>query len=162
MNPPRTAGVLREKCGMGEFKVNIYIETTVRGPRREAAAGMWLAEYIKKDHIPETRSGILCREDATQNALTLELMNAAFLILTKPCLVRVNTECAHVLNVMRNGFLPIWEKNGWINAKGAPVKNREAWSRAYSLMSAHAVTVEDGWHGYREVMRREIRKAMKT
>ena len=142
------------------FQVNIYIETSVRGPRRGAAAGMWLAEYGKRDGTTETRSGVLYREDTTQNALTLELLNSALLILTKPCSVRVNTECTHVLNVMRNGLLPTWEKNGWINAKGEPVKNREAWERAVSLMSAHAVTVGNGWHGYLETMRRDIRKVM--
>ena len=142
------------------FQVNVYIETSVRGPRRGAAAGMWLAEYGKRDGTTETRSGVLYREDTTQNALTLELLNSALLILTKPCSVRVNTECAHVLNVMRNGLLPTWEKNGWINAKGEPVKNREAWERAVSLMSAHAVTVGNGWHGYLETMRRDIRKVM--
>ncbi len=147
---------------MEMFAVNIYIVTTVRGPRRGAAAGMWLVEYVKRNKTPETRSGTLYREDTTQNALTLELLNAALHILTKPCSVRVNTECAHVLNVLRNGTHSTWEKNGWISARGEPVKNREAWKQARLLMSAHAITVENEWHGYLDVMRRDIGKIMEN
>lgn len=146
---------------MDNFRVNVYIETTVRGPRRGAAAGMWLVEYIlPRSGRAEKREGILYREDTTWNAITLELINEAFSILTKPCLIRVNTECPHVLSVMRNGTLPVWEKNGWINAKGEPVKNKEAWQRACFWMRPHAVTVDDGWHGHKEEMRSKIKEEM--
>lgn len=147
---------------MGKFQVSVYIETTVRGPRRGAAAGMWKAVYRKKDGGTEYRKGILYREETTQNALTLALLNGALGALGKPCLIRVNTECPHVLNVMRNGLLPVWEKNGWINAKGQPVKNREEWKETCRLMRErdHAVTMEDEWHGFREEMRKTVREEM--
>ena len=91
---------------MDTFHVNIYIETSIKGPAVKEAAGEWLVEYVTGTGIPVTRSGIIWRKKTTENALTLELLRNAFSILTKTCCVRVNTQCEHVLNVVNNHWLP--------------------------------------------------------
>ena len=146
---------------MAIFNVSIYIETSIKGPLVKKAAGVWLVEYITSKDIPETRSGFLWREEATENALTLELLAAAFSILTKTCSVRVNTQCEHVLNAVRNGWLHQWKDNGWVNAKGKPVKNAELWQPLSVLMGKHLVEFDSGSHPYRLVMQDKIRKSMR-
>lgn len=145
---------------MDNFEINIYIETSSHGPAIRKAAGMWMIEYIKKNGDPETRQGVILKESTTENALALELMSDALSKLTKPCLVRVNTQCEHILNVMKNYWLPQWKKNDWKNAKGKPVKNEELWKQCSELMDKHTVTFENTSHSYRSVMQDEIRKGL--
>lgn len=142
------------------FQVTVYIETSFRGPAIRRAAGMWLIEYIKSDGAPETRQGILKRESTTENALVLELLADAFSKLTKSCYARVNTECEHVLHVMQNHWLPQWEKNGWLNAKGKPVKNDLLWQQCKERMQKHTVTFGNTGNSYGSVMQGEIRKEL--
>ena len=110
--------------------------------------------------MPVTRQGLMLKEKTTENELSLELLREAFGRLVKECSVRVNTECGHVLNVMQNHWLPLWEKNGWKNAKGRPVKNAELWQQCRELMDRHVVSFGAGEHSYRKVMQADIKREM--
>lgn len=146
---------------MDRFQVAIYIETSFHGPAVRDAAGEWLIEYIKTDGSPETRQGVICREKTTENALVLELMTEAFGKLTKPCSVRVNTGCEHILNVMNNHWLPQWEKAGWVSAKGKLIRNMYLWQQCAEAMREHVVSFENGWHSYRNKMQWELEKEVR-
>lgn len=148
--------------------VTIYIETTIRGPAKRNGTGMWLVEYIRKDETPVTRpteehqqDSILYLEHTTESALTLELLLEAFSILTKPCSVRVNTRCEHVLNTTQNYWLEQWVKNDFYKANGAPVRNAELWEQVYEYMQIHEVMFEDGESEYRKCMQSLIAKEEK-
>ena len=148
---------------MEEF--NIYIESSLRGPAIRAAAGMWLIEHTKADGNIETKDGILYREKIKETELVLQCMINAFFILNRTGIksgsVRVFTECTHVLNTINNHWLPMWEKNGWTNAKGKPAANKELWQQLSALMRNYAVSVTDEGHSYRErYMREAIRKEL--
>lgn len=142
------------------FQVTIFIETSLHGPAIRKAAGEWLIEYIKSNGDPETRQEVIAKEKTTENALALELLRDALKRLTKPCSVRVNTECEHILNTMGNHWLPQWEKNGWNNAKGKLVKNAELWQQCQELMMKHSISFSNEENSYRNVMQTEIRKEL--
>jgi len=142
-------------------QVTIYIETSLHGPAVRTGVGEWYVEYIRKNGAPETRNGILVRENTTENALALELLKDALSILKKTCSVRVNTGCEHILNVMNHHWLSGWEKAGWVNAKGKPVKNRYLWQQCAELMGNHAVSFEKGEHSYRKEMQWELEKKLR-
>jgi len=143
---------------MDRFEVNIYIETSIHGPARRPAVGEYYMEYIKKDGSPETRNAVIREEMTTENALALELLQAALERLTRPCSVRVNTGCGHILNVMNRHLLSQWEKAGWVTAKGRLIKNMALWQHCQELMRGHTVTFESGPHSYRMRMLWEIEK----
>lgn len=145
---------------MDIYHVNVYIETSLRGPAVRKGAGEWIVEFLLQDGNPVTRSGIIWKERTTENAIVLELIRDAISILTKCCSVRVNTECEHVLNVMRNHWLPQWMKNDWNNARGKPVKNAELWQQCSELFAKHCLEFDSGPHSYRMVMQEDIRKEM--
>lgn len=146
---------------MDKFQVTIFIETSLHSPAIREAAGAWLIEYIKTNGDPETRQGIISKDKTTENALALELLKEALERLTRPCQIRVNTECDHILNVMGNHWLPQWEKNDWKNSKGKPVKNAELWQQCKELMAVHSVSFSNGESSYRNVMQADIKKEMK-
>lgn len=142
------------------FEIRIYIETSVHGPKIGAAAGMWLIEYIKSNGEPETRQGTIYRETITETALTLELLNQALSRLKKNCLILINTECEHILNTMRNHWLPQWQQNGWTKARGKPVKNAVLWQQCADSMANHSVSFTKEWHPYKSLMQTEIRREL--
>ncbi len=145
---------------MRKFHVNIFIETSGKGFSSDKRAGEWLVEFVTDKGIPVIRNGVLCRENITGNAFVLELLKEALSILTKPCSIRVNTRCGHVIGVLRNGWQERWEKNGWVNAKGKPVKNMELWQQVYALLRKHTVEIDSGKHPYRMMMQNDVRKEM--
>lgn len=139
------------------MNVNIYIETSFKGPASRRAAGAWIVECITSDGIPNTRGGLIYADRITENDLALGLIEKAFSILTKTCCVVVFTECGHVLRTMQNHWLTQWRKNGWINAKDKLIRNAEAWNRCANLFDNHMTEWTDGWHTYRLEMQRRIR-----
>lgn len=142
------------------MNVNIYIETSYKGPAVRRAAGAWLVEYISSTGKPVTRGGILYADKTTENELVLRLIEKAFSRLTKTCCVEVFTECGHVLRTMQNHWLAQWRKSGWVNAKGKPVRNAGEWNRCANLFDNHMTEWTDRWHEYRQVMQGRIAKEL--
>lgn len=149
-----------QTVGDGTVTVNIYIETGNKGPVRRRMAGAWLVEYISKTGKPVTRGGILYADITTENELALRLLIRAFSILTKPCCIRVFTECAHILHTMQNHWIWQWQKNGWINAKRKSVGNVDLWQQCSALLEQHITEWTDGEHSYRQCMLGRIQKEM--
>lgn len=145
---------------MKSFHVEIYIETSLKGPAIKAAAGEWLVEFVMENGDPVTRSGIVWKEKSTENALVLELLRDALAILTKSCSVRVNTRCGNVLNSINSHWVDKWKKDGWANAKRKPVGNAGLWQQVYALMEKHSVEVVLTPHSYQLVMQNDIREEM--
>ena len=147
--------------------VTVYVESGIRGPARRSGAGTWLVEYIRKDGTPETRpvdpaDAVTWLPDTTQAAMELNMLIDALSILTKPCSVRINTECEHILNVFENGWLEKWKESDWKTAKGKPVANAELWQQLSEYIDVHEdVLVEKGENSYRNIMHIEILKEEK-
>lgn len=143
---------------MEKPKVNIYVETTYKGPAKRDGTAMWIVEYEKKSGELVTREGKIHLENGTENQITLKAIAQAAGILVKPCSVRVFTRCEHVLNAIKNGWPKRWEKDGWINAKGKPVGNAQEWKRAVDALGKHSYLFQTGRHGYQEVMQWDLNK----
>ena len=143
---------------MSIFNVTIYLETTIKGPRPRMAVGAYLVEYITSRNEPETRGKILFSERITENALTLSLLSRALdeLSKTSTCSIRVNTQCEHVSSAVGKGWVEQWKGNGWLNAKGLPVKNAELWQQVSRKMERHLVVFDSWDHSYRNIMRKTI------
>ena len=111
------------------MNVNIYIETSFKGPSTRRAAGAWLVEYISSTGRPVTRGGMLYADKTTENELALRLIQKAFAILTKTCCATVYTGCGHILRTMNNNWLAKWQKNGSTTSKDRPVRKAETWKK---------------------------------
>ena len=146
---------------MDIFDVNIYIETSIRGPEKaKQAAGEWLVEFVTAKGIPVTRRGLIVRDNVSGNVLPLELLREALSVLTKTCRIQVNTCCKYILGTVQNGRLAEWRKNGWSRAGGRPLKNKELWQQVSELMDDHVVKAVCVSHSYRNVMQEDIKKEL--
>ena len=141
-----------------EFRVNIYIETSRRGPSKGPGKYMYIIEYLRKDGTPVTREGVESFEKTQENELALRAIIAAGKRLTKSCSVRIFTGCNHVLSTTHNGWHIEWRKNGWRKANGSQVKNAELWDELVAVMDPHAVTYTKDEHSYRTWMREQLER----
>ena len=145
---------------MNREEINIYIETTVKGPREQMGAYLYIVEWIKEQGEPETEGGF-CFQMGTENRMVLGALLRALGRIEEPSSIRVFTRCGHVLHSIQNHRPVQWHKNGWKNAKGKPVHNAEIWEKVLQAMEPHTYTITDQDHSYREWMQFELENRIK-
>ena len=141
-----------------EFRVNIYIETSRRGPSEGKGKYIYVLEYMLKDGTPYTKDGTETFEKINENKLVLKAIIAAGKRLTKPCSIRIFTGCNHVLSTTHNGWHIEWQKNGWKKKNGQPINNAALWEELVTVLDKHAVTYTKDEHSYRKWMREQLKK----
>lgn len=142
-----------------EFRVNIYIETSRRGPSKGPGEYMYIIEFFsQKTGEPITRQGMESFECTFENELALKAMIAAAKRLTKPCNIRFYTTCNHVLSTVHNSWHIQWQKNGWKRSDGKPAKNAALWEELVAVLKDHVVTYTKDEHSYRTWMREQLER----
>lgn len=117
------------------FKANVYIMTDIKGPRRRD--GFYLYEIeVPTEKGPATR-GIYPKEikNATQNRAELTVLVEALKRLNQSCELDIYTESAHIASALEEGWLKEWQDNGWKNAKGKEISNRDLWQKTAELLN---------------------------
>jgi ribonuclease HI len=56
--------------------------------------------------------------------------------------VDLHSDSAYLVNCFRDRWYERWQRNGWRNAQGKPVDNRDLWEALLALAGAHDVS----WH----------------
>lgn len=141
-----------------EFRVNIYIATSRRGPSKGAGKYMYLLEYIQKSGEPFTVSGTESFENTYENELALKAIIAAAKRLKKTCSIRIFTGCNHILSTTHNSWHIQWQKNGWKKKNGVPVRNAELWEELVAVLERHNVTYTKDDHPYKRWMTEQLEK----
>lgn len=145
------------------FDVNIYIETTTRGPAIRDGAYFYLLEYIQSNGDPFTKDGGDFIESSTENQLALTAMVEATKRLTKPCSIHFYTDCNHIINSLGNWWPRRWQDNDWKKPNGKPVKNRELWEEFLKLTEIHLITVTDSTgNTYKNCMQADLKRIMEN
>ena len=62
--------------------------------------------------------------------------------LDRPRTVDLHSDSAYLVNCFRERWYDRWQRNGWRNAQGKPVDNRDLWEALLALAAIHDVT----WH----------------
>lgn len=138
-------------------EVNIYIESSIRGPRKADGGYMYILECIR-DGKAVTLEKHEWVGQATENRLCLMALSASLKRLNCPCQLKIHTSCEHIINAMQNNWVRQWQKKGWVNAKGNRVKNHELWEEVLSLLDRHLYTFDCGYHVYRNWMLEQLEK----
>lgn len=144
---------------MDKRSVNIYIATSITGPRRGRGVYMYLLECFKSNGETVTRQQAVEMEDATENRLAVCALEAALGRLTAECYLTIYTDCEYLFSTIENGMLDQWEARSWQNAKGEPVKHADKWPRIQYLLKAQDVHLKlKEHHAYKRWMQDEIKK----
>ncbi len=125
-------------------KVNIFAATTIKGPSKQAAVGHFIIELIhdgvSHTYPPPGKDTFIYRESTTATSLTIELFVNALYIL--PYILKKTSEVESITCWMDetaqgpfcNRWFDKWQKDGWLTAKGDPVKDREKWQQLVESM----------------------------
>lgn len=81
-------------------------------------------------------------ELTTNNQMEITAALNGLKALKEPCKVDIYTDSAYVCNAFLQNWIYGWLKNGWVNSKKEPVKNKELWQELYEMTRFHNVT----WH----------------
>lgn len=118
---------------MSKPRVTIYTDGACSG---NPGPGGWGVVLIYDEHEKELSGG----EAATTNN-RMELMAAieALEALKQTCEVTIYTDSTYVRKGITE-WMPSWEKKGWKNSKGQPVKNQDLWMRLKTAAVPHSIT----------------------
>ena len=144
------------------FRVNIYVESSRKGPSKGPGAYYYIVEYILQDGSPLTLEGTERIDSTYENVLALKGIIAAVKKLKKPCCIRVFTPCEHVLNTTNNAWHIQWQKHGWKKKNGKEIRNVELWQELVEVMLPHAATYTKEDHTYRKLMQDKLKKIMSS
>ena len=122
------------------FKVDIYIETSIKGPRRRKGWYASVLEYQTRRNGIQTRTDFGVQEDTTYSQSGLLAMINALKRLNASCIVTIHTDNTFVKNMVDRNILKEWKRNGWLNASGDTVANKKEWQELERLMTGHKVT----------------------
>ncbi len=137
-------------------KVNIYLETNIRGLNRTVGWYGYTMEYIDSHGGKHTREGHKCEMGVTPNMLILMAFCAALNRLTKSCRITVYTDSVYLRESCEKRLMH-WKENGWKTAHNESIKNRDLWQQVSEKLDMHVILFgaeED--NEYRERMKAEL------
>ena len=56
-----------------------------------------------------------------------------------PCTVKLFSDSAYLINGFTQGWIDNWQRNGWRNSRGEPVKNADLWKTLLELSQKHNI-----------------------
>lgn len=144
------------------FEVNIYIETSLKGPGIRKGWYAAVVEYKTKNHGIQTREDFVMEEETTFHKSALRALIKSLKRLNTSCNLTIHTDSMHLVNSYDH-HLHIWEENNFLNAKNQPVKNQEEWKTVSRLLKGHKVLfVYEKNHAYTLWMIEEAKKRLKV
>lgn len=145
------------------FEVNIYLETSLRGPGTRKGWYAAVVEYQTKRHGIQTREIFEEEEKTTYNKSVILALIESLKILNAECVLTVYTNSVYLESNFKNGNFQRWKANGFLNVKGEPIKNQEQWQQLADLIERHSVTFErKNRHTYSAWINEEIKRRIET
>ncbi|MDZ7806384.1 MAG: ribonuclease HI [Gracilimonas sp.] len=75
----------------------------------------------------------------TNNRMEMQAVIEALKALKKPCLVKIHSDSALIINAFEQGWIKNWQKRGWRKSNKKPVENKELWQEMLKAMKPHQV-----------------------
>lgn len=142
--------------------VNIYIASSVKGPRRQDGSYIYILETPTAAG-PATYQNQGKLEDTTMHQIQLHALEEALTHIRQQCYMTIYTDDAYIVGAMTNGWAKDWERNAWCNKKGEPVADAEKWQQILSLLNGNEVLYAlCHGHSYKDWMQRELKKMADT
>ncbi|HKK26227.1 MAG TPA: ribonuclease HI [Gracilimonas sp.] len=75
----------------------------------------------------------------TNNRMEMQAVIEALKALKKPCLVKIHSDSALIINAFQQGWIKNWQKRGWRKSNKKPVENQDLWQEMLNAMEPHEV-----------------------
>lgn len=120
------------------FEVNIYLETSLKGPTVRDGWCASVLEYTSKAGKTETREDFVVQTATTYHRQCVCALLKSLKRLNASCTVNVYTDSIYLKNGIED-YIKTWKANGWINAKGEEIKNVKEWKEIARLISGQKI-----------------------
>ena len=77
--------------------------------------------------------------NTTNNRMELMAVIVGLQALKRPCTVKLYSDSQYVVNMVNQGWLAKWKRNGWMRTKSEPAKNVDLLEQLDQLLSIHQV-----------------------
>lgn len=98
--------------------------------------GGWGAVLIWNGKEKELSGG---DPQTTNNRMEMKAVIEALNALKKPCVVKIHSDSALIINAFTQGWIENWQKRGWRKSDKKPVENKELWQDMLKAMEPHDV-----------------------
>lgn len=114
--------------------INIWTDGACSG---NPGKGGWGALLSYDGNIKTLSGG---EKETTNNKMELLAVISALRALKEPCVVKLRSDSAYVVNAFLQDWITNWQNNNWRNTKKQPVANKDLWLELIKLTSIHKVT----------------------
>ena len=121
------------------MKVQIYTETTIKGPAIKAGKYAAIVEYKKQSGEIEKREVVNEEKWTTFHRTSLLAVLAGMNMLIKRCEVTVYTADALLVGMVREGNIEKWKRAEWKRGQDKEVKNKDLWQQLDEALKKHDV-----------------------
>ena len=113
--------------------VDVYTDGACKG---NPGPGGWAAILVAAGR----ERALTGAEPATTNQrMELRAAVEGLRALTRSCDVSLYSDSAYLVNGMTQKWYVKWQRAGWVNSKGEPVKNRDLWEALLAELKRHEV-----------------------
>ncbi len=75
----------------------------------------------------------------TNNRMEMMAVIEAIRAIKKPCLLKIHSDSALIINAMTKGWIESWQAKGWKKTDKKPVENQDLWLELLEVIGAHQV-----------------------
>lgn len=126
---------------MSMMQVNIYIKCCWKGSLRGSGRAAALIVYEDKKGNCHKKAVTTEVTDSTKERLHLQAVTKAVRTLKKECSIGIYIDNQFIKSAIGNGWVYIWQRNGWKSRTGKIIKNGDVWSFLVPMLSHHTVGI---------------------
>ena len=118
---------------MKKSEVIIYTDGACSG---NPGPGGWGALLRYQEQEKELSGG---EPHTTNNRMEMMAVIQAIKAIKKPCVLKIHSDSALIINAMTKGWIESWQSKGWKKADKKPVENQDLWLELLAEMQGHEV-----------------------
>ncbi len=118
---------------MKKSEVIIYTDGACSG---NPGPGGWGALLRYQEQEKELSGG---EPHTTNNRMEMMAVIQAIKAIKKPCVLKIHSDSALIINAMTKGWIESWQTKGWRKADKKPVENQDLWLELLAVMQGHEV-----------------------
>ncbi len=118
---------------MKKSEVIIYTDGACSG---NPGPGGWGALLRYQEQEKELSGG---EPHTTNNRMEMMAVIQAIKAIKKPCVLKIHSDSALIINAMTKGWIESWQSKGWKKADKKPVENQDLWLELLAVMQGHEV-----------------------
>ena len=124
------------------MKVVIYTDGAARGNPEGPGGYGAIIQYVDPKGVLHEKELSAGYDKTTNNRMELMGVIAALEALNRPCEIDLYSDSQYVVKAFTEGWIDVWQRNGWRTAGKKDVKNIALWERLLLAKREHNIR----WH----------------